>query len=150
MTKEIGADLKGYRDLAQTDLFWNVSQCFAFIWAMDSVGDVHIAYEEILVDMDGVADLSKLKEGYPRRRGFPVHPAMEKKLGHPTLIGGGPARVAGELFLDVRDQKLHWFVNCGSGRYCADRKPSKRQSDNVHELFMEFIDNEVLYDDFLR
>lgn len=68
LTKEVGAKLREYRELAHSSLFWNVAQCFSFIWAMTEDGDVVIAYEEIMVDLD-VADHPDLKEGYPRRAG---------------------------------------------------------------------------------
>ncbi|MBZ9870164.1 hypothetical protein LB542_04710 [Mesorhizobium sp. BR1-1-9] len=148
MTREVGAHLRSYRDLAQNDLFWNVSQCSSFIWAMGENGEVFVAFEEIVVEPDG--DALGLKEGYPRRRGYPTHPADEKKLGHPTLIGNGHARIAGELFLDVAEEKLHWFVNCGSGRYCRDVRPNGDQSKAIHEFFMELIDDAVRFDDPFR
>ena len=136
LTKEMGEKLRSYRELAQSSLFWNVAQCSSFLWAMSDGGDVMIAYEEIVVDLD-IADHPELKEGYPRRRGYPTHPATEKKLGHPTLVGGGKARIAGELFLDVKDEKLHWFVNCNSGRYCREIsvRPTQANCAAVEALF---------------
>jgi len=151
LNKEFGAHLRAYREVAQCDLFWNVAQCSGFLWAMDEDCHIRLAYEEIVVDIDP-AEVPGLKEGYPRRRGFPIHPADEKKLGHPTLVGRGSARVAGELFLDVVEQKLHWFVNCQSGRYCGDPglRPSPPQCEAAHDLFKELIDAEVLFDDLRR
>jgi len=144
LTKEVGTSLRTYRDLAQGELFWNMSQCSTFIWAMDELGQVFLAFEEVIPDGD--IDIDGLKEGHPRRRGFPAHPAQEKKLGHPTLLGGGQARVAGELLLDVAEEKLHWFVNCASGRYCRLMPPTHDQCRAIHELFMECIDDGVRFD----
>lgn len=147
LTEDVGAKLRSYRILAQDGLFWNVSQCSSLIWAMNGIGEVFLAFEELVFDLGVGSGASKLKYGYPRRRGFPSHPADEKKLGHPTLVGEGSARIAGELFLDVEAEKLHWFVNCGSGRYCRDIQPSAEQGRAIHQLFIEFIDDEVRFDD---
>ncbi|WP_370301650.1 hypothetical protein [Pseudooceanicola sp.] len=85
--------------------------------------------------------------GYPRRRNFPVHPAEEKKLGHPTLLAGNMARVAGELFLDEDENELFWFMNVSSGRYCRFDPPTAAQVRKALGLFQELIDEEVRLDD---
>ncbi|PWE31159.1 hypothetical protein DDZ14_14140 [Maritimibacter sp. 55A14] len=109
---------------------------------MDGNGDIYIAVEELAETIDGMT-----VEGYPRRRNFPVHPAEEKKLGHPTLLMGGPARTAGELFLDEVDGELLWFVNVSSGRYCRITPPTDAQAGKVLERFKGLIDESVQLDD---
>ncbi len=55
-------------------------------------------------------------------------------LGHPTLTGGGPGRIAGELRYDREKDEL--FINDNSGRYSLnyrDRGPT--QLENVAERF---------------
>lgn len=146
LDKDLGQKLRGYRDICQADLFRSAAQCFSFIWVMDEKCDVLVAYEEIVTGMPVVTGTGLLKNGHPRRRGFPSHPADEKKLGHPTLVDGGKARVAGELFLDVADGLLQWYVSCGSGRYCRVAPPDLDQQGQVHALFMHLIDDQVRFD----
>jgi hypothetical protein len=53
-------------------------------------------------------------------------------LGHPTLTGGGPSRIAGELHYDHK--KDEFFINDNSGRYnrhFSDRGP--QQLENAAE-----------------
>jgi hypothetical protein len=109
---------------------------------MDGDGDIHVAVEELAEMPDGT-----LVEGYPRRRNFPVHPSEEKKLGHPTLLDAGPARAAGELFLDEKDGNLFWFVNVASGRYCRITPPSAANVSNVVKWFREKVQDDVQLDD---
>lgn len=55
-------------------------------------------------------------------------------LGHPTLTGGGPGRIAGELRYDR--EKNEFFINDTSGRFnlrFGDRGP--QQLENVAERF---------------
>lgn len=141
---EIGRKLLEYRNLASCELFHSASQCFLFLWAMDEHADVWIAFEEI-IPSSGDAVLS----GYPRRRGFPSHPAEEKKLGHPTLVDGRGARVAGELYLDKEEgvDCLTWLVNVGSGRYCREFPPGPEQCKAVLNFFRVLIDESVQWDE---
>lgn len=99
---------------------------------MDHLGDIYIAVEEIALQ-----SLAELHVGYPRLRGY-EHPSEHKKLGHPTLLGGGEARIAGELALDEMKGKLHWFLNAHSGRYCRQLPPSKSQLASVAASFKQF------------
>jgi hypothetical protein len=147
LTASLGGALKQYREICQTDLFRSAAQCFQFIWVMNEKCELLISYEEIVTgDWSQSEKGNGLKNGHPRRRGFPSHPADEKKLGHPTLLGGGKARMAGELFLDVDNGKLQWYVSCGSGRYCRETPPTSDQQHNVHSLFMSLIDDQVRFD----
>jgi hypothetical protein len=100
-----------------------------------------IAFEELAELPDGTDAV-----GHPRRRGFPVHPAAEKKLGHPTLVNGAAARIAGELFLDGKGTSLEWHVSLYSGRYCRDIQPTDAQAEAVLSLFQSMIDANVILD----
>lgn len=147
LDRDLGQKLRIYRDLSGDGLFRAAAQCFLFLWVMDVDGNIIIAYEEIVTgEISHSTNGSLLKNGHPRRRGFPSHPADEKKLGHPTLVGGGEARIAGELFLDILDGSLQWYVSCGSGRYCRDLPPTKRHQEAVHQLFTALIDDQVRFD----
>ena len=55
-------------------------------------------------------------------------------LGHPTLTGGGPGRIAGELRYDR--EKEEFFINDNSGRYSLNyRDRGLQQLENVAERF---------------
>lgn len=121
------------------------SRTVTFIWAMDLQGAVHLAIEE-LAELPGGME----SRGHPRRRDYPVHPATDKKLGHPTVLPleDKRARIAGELFLDFDDtNKLIWFVNDNSGRYCKNDVPTAMQKQNVLELFKTFLGEQIRFDE---
>lgn len=141
---EIGKQLQSYRDLSGSDLFGSAAICFQFIWAMDANCQIYVAFEELWSQPASSGEENRT--GHPRRRGFPAHPAEEKKLGHPTLLEGGPARAAGELFLDEDGSKLQWYVNVASGRYCRLIPPTQEQCGALHRLFTEMIDSDILWD----
>ncbi|MBY3514194.1 hypothetical protein HFN76_18450 [Rhizobium laguerreae] len=118
--------------LAQTDLMKSALRAKNYIWAMDETGRIVLAVEELALTAPEAP-----YTGYPRRRGY-RHPSEEKKLGHPTLLGEGHARIAGELAFDEDEEEvLHWVLNANSGRYCKQNPPSKAQVDQVAERFRE-------------
>ncbi|RWC31486.1 hypothetical protein [Mesorhizobium sp.] len=125
---ELLATLSSLRDCAQSSLLKSAAQTQNYLWVMDASGSIKIAIEEIAV-LDGKPDT----RGFPRRRGY-KHPSEDKKLGHPTLLAGGKARIAGELALDLNDDKLLWVLNANSGRYCKQKPPSKSQVDAAANL----------------
>jgi hypothetical protein len=112
-----------------------------YLWVVGVDGKLALAIEEIALKPPD-APLS----GYPRRRGF-RHPVEEKKLGHPTLAGGGKVRIAGELAFDeIGSRRLQWVLNANSGRYCKQLPPTKTQIDAVASLFKAFgIDVKIDY-----
>ncbi|MEM7705745.1 MAG: hypothetical protein AAF358_09355 [Pseudomonadota bacterium] len=95
-------------------------------WVVDEFGDIYVGSLDVIgEDSDGTP--------------------ME--LGHPTLINGAPARIAGELrFLDER-----WSLNNNSGRYAMDKEnrgPSEVEAvkrfldsrgftDSANEIFVD-------------
>ncbi|NES97427.1 MAG: hypothetical protein F6K32_19840 [Desertifilum sp. SIO1I2] len=82
-----------------------------YIWAVDESGNLRIGEE--------------------------VEVGPGQKLGHPTLVDGGKARVAGEIkFNEVTKQ---WRINDSSGRYSRGRSPRQRTEilNNVQQLFRD-------------
>jgi hypothetical protein len=146
LDREMGRRLVQYQEVCQSDLFRSAARCFAFIWIMNAKCDVFVSYEELAIDPDTQAPNGSAMHGHPRRKGWPVHPSQERKLGHPALADGKEVRVAGELFLDVINDSLQWYVNCGSGRYCRETPPTGAQCGAVHELFKDLLDSAVLVD----
>ena len=132
--------LSALRDCAQSQLLKSAAQTQNYLWIMDDNGDIKIAIEEIAI-LDGKPDT----RGFPRRRGY-KHPSEDQKLGHPTLLDGGDARIAGELALDLDGNRLLWVLNANSGRYCKQKPPSKRQVDATAKLIRDMgLDIQVDY-----
>lgn len=137
----LAGNLEKLKALAQCDLFRFAARAKNYIWAMDEAGKIVIAVEELALDRPE-ADYT----GYPRRRGY-KHPSEEKKLGHPTLLNGGKARIAGELAFDDDDDGLVWVLNANSGRYCKQMPPTNAQIDAVAGVFKGLgVDVKVDYD----
>lgn len=74
-------------------------------------------------------------------RGTPSGPTI-KPLGHPLLVGGGGARIAGELYIDDNDPTqiagLTWVLNNKSGRYGVHHTRKSDHLANVAELFRRY------------
>jgi hypothetical protein len=142
LCSNLGKKLLQSVDLANVELFRFSSRAITYIWAMDALGEIFIAVEELAELPDG-----RNLTGHPRRRDYPQHPAEEKKLGHPTLLAGGHARMAGELFMDSDiDGVMKWYINDNSGRYCKRVPPTKSNKDNILNKFRELIGNSVVFD----
>lgn len=145
LESEVAESIGRFLEISQCQLFSASARSFQFIWVMDADCNIWIAYEELVPPVDDPTLL-----GHPRRRGFPSHPSEEKKLGHPTLIDGGAARAAGELYLDEGEQdasELVWQVNVGSGRYCREKPPTEAQRKAIHQRFRMILGDSVQWDD---
>lgn len=124
---ELGATLMKLLDASRHGLLKYVAQSTNYLWVMDGGGDIWVAVEELAVRYAHLPGLPMLRRI--------EHPADTKKLGHPTLVDKGPARIAGELAMDEREGQLVWILNAQSGRYCKKTPPTKLQVDNVVERF---------------
>jgi hypothetical protein len=123
LDSQVAQSLANLRMLASEPLFRYMATKSTYIWAMAESGSIIIAVEELYE-----------LEGYPRRRGID-HPWEQKKLGHPTLLGSGEARIAGELLLDLaEDGSMLWILNANSGRYCEQHPPRRQQLANVANM----------------
>jgi hypothetical protein len=63
----------------------------------------------------------------------------EKNMGHPTLTGFKPARIAGELKLDGSDT---WIINSKSGRYSSNYENSEDLLQSAIDRFLEVFAHE--------
>ncbi len=132
LSPETGTSLARALDLAKQAAFGIALTTIGYIWVMDADGRVWIAVEELAL-ADGVR-----YSGIPKRR-YGQHPAQEKKLGHPTLINGQGARIAGELAIEFLSGRFRWVINCSSGRYCYEEalRPTVAHLNNVVSLFKQ-------------
>lgn len=143
LDQNLAQKLTALEALVQDRLFRSSARAKNYLWAMDADGSIRIAVEELAIRQPRAS-----YAGYPRRRGY-SHPSEEKKLGHPTLLNSGSARIAGELAFDenLETGKLQWILNANSGRYCKQKPPTEIQIDKVAQLFRNLgVDVEVDYD----
>lgn len=141
LSEDIAQRLSAIAQQMDCTLLHGFARSVTFLWVMEVVGTLRVCVEELAETPSGL-DL----EGYPRRRGYPSHPVREKKLGHPTLVAGDDARIAGELF-DLRSDGLRWYINVKSGRYCKKRPPSGHQIAQILALFQSLLGKDVRFDD---
>jgi hypothetical protein len=97
------------------------------LWLVNQDGDVLFAIEEAVLD-GAPLDV-------PRHRRA-EHKIGKEKLGHPALVAGQKARVAGEIYYDPRGNA--WIINMRSGRYSTSAGRSPKHLDNVREKFAEY------------
>lgn len=97
-----------------------------FLWLISEEGDFLFAYEEMLA-------LATPNARAARQVGAAI-PIGQVRLGHPSMVGGAPARIGGELLYDYRDGV--WILSNRSGRYGVGRV--KNQLENVQELLTDF------------
>jgi hypothetical protein len=109
----------------------SIATAVTIIWIVTSDGSVIFALEETVVE----GGTSRR----PRMRGIPLNGSV-KPLGHPLLVGGASARIAGELYLDVDEsgQSLHWVLNNRSGRYGMHKSRTPEHLENVAELLRRY------------
>jgi hypothetical protein len=128
----VGRHFFEFANAANGSLFKHFALTVVCLWAIDVDGNLWVALEEL-----APFETRKPHVGYPRRRDVD-DPFEKRKLGHPTLLGLKPARIAGELMLDFdTDGALEWTINAHSGRYCQKHMPSKKQLENVAQIFTE-------------
>jgi hypothetical protein len=83
-----------------------------FIWLIDKDGRIVLALEELVIDSRplGVPKFQELSKAVA---------VLREKLGHPSLVQGEPARIAGEIrYLRATPTRTPlWIINNISWRY---------------------------------
>jgi hypothetical protein len=79
------------------------------LWVMDLAGNLWFSIEEIV-------NIDTHEFVLPRLRNAAVEEGKQR-LGHPSLIGGNPGRIGGEIYFDNDFDPSSWFITNGSGRY---------------------------------
>lgn len=108
-----------------------VATAVTLIWIVTASGDVVFALEET-IEINGTSRM-------PRMRGVPLNGNV-KPLGHPLLVNGKAARIAGELYLDSAsgNAELTWVLNNRSGRYGVHKSRKKAHLEKVADLFRRY------------
>lgn len=133
------ASLRVHAQACREPLLRYAPKWITFIWVVDTDGKFHIAVEEL-----AAMEPSNLS-GAPRLRRH--HPSETKKLGHPSLVGGAVARIAGELFVDEVGGEISWWVNCDSGRYCKRLPPDDHQKATIVSHFRALLGDGLQLDE---
>lgn len=97
---------------------------FTTLWLVDAGGELLVAVEEAVH-----AQTDEGLETYPLPR-LGLRPA-NGRLGHPSLVEGGSARIGGELHVRANDQTV--YIDNRSGRFGLMRTPE--QLDAAGALF---------------
>lgn len=97
------------------------------LWVVNQYGDIIFAVEEAVSD--------GLPLDVPRHRRA-EHKIGKDKLGHPALVAGRQARVAGEIYYEIR-QNI-WVINMESGRYCLTCERKREHLENVRNRFAHY------------
>jgi hypothetical protein len=108
-----------------------IATAVTFIWIVTADGLAIFALEET-VEINGTSRM-------PRMKGVPLNGNV-KPLGHPLLVNGEAARIAGELYLDCKviDADLTWVLNNRSGRYGVHRTRTTSHLENAADLFRRY------------
>lgn len=81
------------------------------LWVINKSGQMIFSVEEIVTDGSKRFVRPRLRRDQPMEG--------ETRLGHPSLVGGQPARIGGELYFDPGwgHEPRGWKITNGSGRY---------------------------------
>ena len=98
------------------------------LWLVDADGRILFAWEELVVNGE--------PQQVPKHVRLPLMAGCEK-LGHPSLIDCGQARIAGELFFDETTSSPAWRLNNRSGRYGIHETRRPEHLANVSKALRE-------------
>lgn len=105
--------------------FWSI----AVLWIMDECGDIYFAVEEV-VDSRG-----NLMFPLPFQLDIP---SGKSKLGHPALVRGANARIAGEIYFDMNASPAAWIISNKSGRYGLRKTTTSSHLENIAKIFESY------------
>jgi len=110
LTAETAISLKTIMDDVGTG--WMIGRVLTndilIIWIVDLSGIIWFAVEECVIDGQHYS--------VPKHQTLPLTSGAEK-LGHPSLVDCGNARIAGEIRYDPDPSVASWVINNKSGRY---------------------------------
>jgi len=106
-------------------------QTIVILWLIDEAGDCWYCIEEMYKSDSEISVFPRLDEvDYPK--GY-------EKLGHPSLIGAGKARIAGEIIWSGETCKEgKWLISNKSGRYGIRADITEENLINAKGLFESY------------
>ena len=131
VTDDVAARLGQQMRLAIHDpiarIFWRQA---VLLYVVDRNGSIWLALEEIAERTGEIPP-----EFTVARQRFADFTAQLRKFGHPTLVDGQPARIAGEILLeyDEESKTFAWEINAKSGRYNKGAERTEAHLNNVAE-----------------
>jgi len=108
---------------------------FAILWVVNEKGEILIALEEAVVD--GSTKNFPLPKNLASAYTELGRPPGYSKLGHPALVGGAAARIAGEIICDLGQNPGVWYINNRSGRYGINVGRTPKQLANAAAEFAQ-------------
>ena len=141
------AALNRFMNLAEGDRLlasmWPVVE-LTIIWLVDQGGAIYFAIEEVVKPDDVLArvypaedyDGNENVHRYPLQKSLTLWPGHDgRKLGHPALVHGSPARIGGEIFFDAGEGAGEWLIWNKSGRFGSNLGRNLEQLTNVAKQF---------------
>lgn len=126
--------LKSYLESVEQGLLFPqvVHQTAIILWLIDEGGNCWFCIEEMYK-----ADARNTV--FPRLNEI-EYPKGYEKLGHPSLISAGRARIGGEILLvrEADSEAYHWTISNKSGRYGIRDDISAENLQNASDLFASF------------
>lgn len=98
-----------------------LNQDFTTLWLIAEDGSIRVAIEEFVLEEGSELVRTPMPRGY----------RTDEKLGHPSLVEGGPGRIGGELSVNIKDGKC--YLTNQSGRFGMTRTPA--ELENAAEAF---------------
>lgn len=102
------------------------------LWVIDEQGTIRLGLEEVF--SSSTKQLLR-----PRLKKQSLAPG-EVRIGHPSLVRGGPARIGGELLFDRGSTVFPegWYLTNGSGRFGTIEGRTVVHLNNACSLFARF------------
>lgn len=112
---------------------------FPILWVVDDQGQLWFSLEEV-VKLFPPHDYVLPRASDNKTVILEVY----RRIGHPSLIGGAPGRIGGEILFD--EKRMAWEINNRSGRYGT--RPGRRQ-DHLANASKKFAAYGIhLFEDF--
>jgi hypothetical protein len=151
LTPETAKHLEGFMN--SVEVAWNVGSLFmartTILWIVDLEGNIRFAIEEY-VDGDNTTEVSNsMYQDVPyHKTTSPYKPVLPKstKLGHPSLVSCGEARIGGEILFDStpEDAVKRWYINAQSGRYGVWVTRADRRIEHLQAVQYDFLGHKIV------
>ena len=140
--------------MASVEAAWAIGNLLmarsTILWIVDLDGSIRFAIEEY-VDGDDPTNITEewyQDIPYHKNTGAERYRSLlpkSSKLGHPSLVGGNAARIAGEIyfFSSPTKENLEWRINASSGRYGVWHKSAQRKVEHLRNVQYKFLSHRI-------